>query len=612
MEIINSIGNIFLSQAEFWWFASLLLFAWVWTVKTDNVDTAAATFFNDLQDLKVDTDRVPILQNLLGGSDFGTWSQSDANKGIGYLDFDSGSVVPVVGETLTGATSSATGKVIWVNVSGGTWGGGDAAGTVYLGDCSTGCFNDDELITGSVGGVNIMTVNQPDAALGTDGIIKNGAFVHDVDPPTSWAIGSSALLTTEAGGQVGNCLMITENGATNPYTSQYPTVTPGKIYKFSIYVKQGTESTYRVILYDLDNGADIWNKLDEAGAGWTQLTFTFEAPSGCSNIRLRLYQMALLGAATTIYYDEVTLYEITPCCTAADSVAWDGDEWTKDATLDLYREHWDGGTNTKEGSFYALKCVPSAASDYVNWKYDLRSSVEHLARFYGRTVAIGMWVKTSTANHFRINMYEGGGTSIYSDYHTGGGTWEWIEVPITYGTAGVYIYMQWRMYQPPNIDGSTIVYISQPMLIFGKGADAIIGEGNYRAKPQEEILTKKKIPSNLLDGQASLDDVAVADLNLEADSDAMLPKGCKAVKIFSQCNDAGSAGADCYLRFRADATKDYEYYNSPYGLANDCDSRTLGWQQCDQYGDIDYNIEEAGGASGFDIDQMDYVAVQVN
>ena len=58
--------------------------------------------------------------------------------------------------------------------------------------------------------------------------------------------------------------------------------------------------------------------------------------------------------------------------------------------------------------------------------------------------------------------------------------------------------------------------------------------------------------------------------------------------------------------------KDYEYYNSPYGLVNDADNRVLGWQQCDKYGDIDYNINEAAGASGFDIDQMDYVAVQVN
>ncbi len=145
------------------------------------------------------------------------------------------------------------------------------------------------------------------------------------------------------------------------------------------------------------------------------------------------------------------------------------------------------------------------------------------------------------------------------------------------------------------------------MKVFGSS----IGEGNYSPIPQEVILLEKKIPSNLLDGETNKSDIAVADLNIEADSDAMLSKGCKEVKILTQCNDAGSAGTDCYLRFRTDAIKGYEYYNSPYGLVNDAKNRELNWQQCDVNGDIDYNLE-ASGASTFDIDQMDYVAVRVN
>ena len=682
MKIINTIGNIFLSQIEWWWFATLFLFGWVWTNKTDNVDTVDDDHINRLQNLKVDTDEVPILQNILGGSDFGTWSQSDANKGRGTLTYDNktgtfqvgeainnvayisanlqfndlnpdtitdalngflecqfmaGDTITVAGTvnndgnytintvvagtitldigdvlvnegpvvcTITSTTVIATGKLIT-----------DIASVLTLGACD-GRFRDDDgtyagWIVGATSGAT-ATVNMPDAAIGVD-LVQNGEFADLADdPPPGWVAVASADLDTEANGQIGNCLEINENGEADPCACQYLTgiIEPGKIYKFSFYVKQGTEATYQYKIYDITGAAWIYRSPSiEAGAAWTRVEYTFEAPIDCVSVGIFLYQICGAAAGTTIYFDEITFYEITPCCTGADALAWDGDEWTKDTTLDLYR---DGGTNTKEGSFYALKCVPSAADDYINWRYDLRSNAEHLARFYGKTAAVGMWVKTSTASHFRICMYEGGGTSVYSSYHTGGGAWEWIEVPITYLTTGTYIYMQWRFYQPANVNGSTIVYISQPMLVFHNATDGIIGEGNYSPKPQEVILCKKKIPSNLLDGQASLDDVAVADLNLEADSDAMLPKGCKAVKIFSQCNDAGSAGADCYLRFRADATKDYEYYNSPYGLANDCDSRTLGWQQCDQYGDIDYNIEEAGGASGFDIDQMDYVAVQVN
>jgi len=621
MDILNVAGNIFLEQRDLWWLAFLFLFGWVWTVKVNNVDTYMAAYINDLQDCKVDTDEVPILQNILGGSDFGTWSQSDANKGRGWLTYDAGNdngiAPPAVGDVATGVTSGTVAKVISYTTATGTWPGTNATGVITLGACSTGCFNDNETVNFTSGASCV--VNHPVAVVGVDGIVKNGAFVPIADdPPTSWNAYSAAMLTTEAGGQVGNCMKVLENGGGNPGARQDSIpVTAGKIYKLSFYHK------------DIDATGDNpkWGILDEthmlwiialtsetANAAWTQVVATFEVPSGCTAIRVYLQHSAGIGDADAYYFDEVTCYEITPCCTEADTLAWDGDEWTKESGLDLYREHWDGGTNTKEGSFYALKCVPDDVNNFVNWRYDIRSNAEHLAKFYDRTAIMGMWVKTSTANHFRICMYEGGlGTSVYSDYHTGGGAWEWLEVPITYITTGTYIYMQWRMYQPDNIDGSTIVYISQPMLIFCPAVDGIIGEGNYTPGYQEEILLKKKIPSNLLDGETGLDDVAVADLNIEADSDAMLPKGCKAVKILTQCNDSASAGgADCYLRFRADATKDYEYYNSPWGLVNDCDHRVLGWQQCGMYGDIDYNIDEAAGASGFDIDQMDYVAVRIN
>jgi len=87
------------------------------------------------------------------------------------LRFDSGSVLPVAGETLTGATSADTGVVVSVALESGTWAGGTAAGTVYL-SSPTGigedgeCFDDDETVNGSTGGTNILTANG-------DGITKS-------------------------------------------------------------------------------------------------------------------------------------------------------------------------------------------------------------------------------------------------------------------------------------------------------------------------------------------------------------------------------------------------------------------------------------------------------
>lgn len=48
------------------------------------------------------------------------------------MAFDSGSYEPQPGDTITGATSGATGYVESVTTSSGTWAGGDAAGTIYL------------------------------------------------------------------------------------------------------------------------------------------------------------------------------------------------------------------------------------------------------------------------------------------------------------------------------------------------------------------------------------------------------------------------------------------------------------------------------------------------
>lgn len=81
------------------------------------------------------------------------------------LYFDSGSVEPTEGETLTGATSGDTGVVSDWSLLSGSWAGGDAAGFVYL-ESPTGydymdllVFDDDELINGSTGGSNMLTAN---------------------------------------------------------------------------------------------------------------------------------------------------------------------------------------------------------------------------------------------------------------------------------------------------------------------------------------------------------------------------------------------------------------------------------------------------------------------
>ena len=73
---------------------------------------------------------------------------------IDALPYDSGSVEFTRGETITGATNGGTGVVIDWTLTGGTWGGGDAAGTVYIKQQAVAAFIAENL-NGSTGGANM-------------------------------------------------------------------------------------------------------------------------------------------------------------------------------------------------------------------------------------------------------------------------------------------------------------------------------------------------------------------------------------------------------------------------------------------------------------------------
>ena len=74
------------------------------------------------------------------------------------VPFDGGSSEIIVGETVTGATSGATGTVTLVVVTGGTWGGGDAEGYILI-ESASGIFENNEEIDGSTSGNDAAEVD---------------------------------------------------------------------------------------------------------------------------------------------------------------------------------------------------------------------------------------------------------------------------------------------------------------------------------------------------------------------------------------------------------------------------------------------------------------------
>lgn len=112
-----------------------------------------------------------------------------------------------------------------------------------------------------------------------------------------------------------------------------------------------------------------------------------------------------------------------------DGVALAPDDWTAGGTgIAVARE----STIVKSGA-YSMKLTNQASNEgYLlsdttsNPQYDLDELEE-------KEVTYGMWVYTSTASRVRLRLGDEVGTFAYtdSDYHTGGGDWEWLTVTRT-------------------------------------------------------------------------------------------------------------------------------------------------------------------------------------
>jgi len=421
------------------------------------------------------------------------------------------------------------------------------------------------------------------------------------------------------------------------------TFTVGKLYKITY-----TISGYSAGGIYLDVPAT--NSPTESANG--TFSYLFEADTASSYINLRT------SGTTTLDIDDVSMFEVTPGCVAADALAFDGG-YVKDATLDCWRQHDDGPTgtitinngagyaagdytssgmtvdalsialragqelyfsgsklvisaaasasattiygtltgatvvddevgyanNTKDGSFYSLKTTAGAADDYIYWP-SYYNKAEHLQRFAGRTVTFGCWVKTSTASHARIRLYqEPTGGTTHVDTHTGGGNWEWLEVPLDVNAAVTTLKVQFDQL----ISGQT-AYFSQPMLVFGSA----IGSGNY-SRPSGEVVWFESDPWQLNNyANASLSAADDATINLEAESNGRIPKGAAAVYCSGQGEDSAVADRVGYYLRKDSSGGD--------GLPLSCQvnsqrATNTGWVPADSNGDIYIDCRASGGST---------------
>ena len=296
-------------------------------------------------------------------------------------------------------------------------------------------------------------------------------------------------------------------------------------------------------------------------------TIVFEANSDTACIWLQN-----LGA--TNFSCTFTLYEVTPGYVAADSLAPDG--WSKDSVTDIFRQHNDG-TLTKNGSFYSLKIIETAAAagQSIQWPNTGTYALsEHIKKFAGRTMSFGVWAKTSVAASVVIEIYDG--VSLCTSTHTGGGGWEWLECTGTVRSAAtqfrVLLYVR-------QIDTA---YFSQPMLVFGSS----ISEGLFQPIPNEVIWLQTYVVTTTYNGDSGTPSVN-SNINLEAETKGQIGKGIKAIDIWIRAlNTTPAKGMNILpstgkqiLRVTSQVT----------GIVNDA----TGWINCDSNGDIRVEFEDA-------------------
>ena len=414
-----------------------------------------------------------------------------------------------------------------------------------------------------------------DAALVNNLLVKGG--FDDQASVDTWTEANDAVATSAATGKTGNKMVITGGVSVNPYVTKSVTTVVGKLYQFTCYIRTGTEASYLVYVGTEEAGMQYLNGSGEAADDWTTTVVTkvFEATTTTTYIMLG--QAAAGGAGTTLFFDSITLYEVTPGYVASDNLAPDG--WIKSYSGTrpyVYREHQ--GTNTKSGGFYSIRVDSKESHEYQGllWPGGFSYSQEDwLVKFTGKQVTIGAWVKADAAGICKVGFYDNA-AGYYSSANVGT-DWEWLEFTRTVTATSTFAALL------TVITTGHTAYFSQPILVFGSS----IGSGNYQPIPIEVIWLQSEVLLTDYAGSATVS--ADTTINLEAQSSGKIGKGVKAV--YSRLDGINNTAGQQFTL----------YSGTRYGvnlqtIVNSVGNLTQGIVPCDSNGD--FSITRSGTWTG--------------
>lgn len=397
--------------------------------------------------------------------------------------------------------------------------------------------------------------------VGSD-LTVNGDFdLGDQD----WTKGTGWTIADQGGGDYE---AVCTNGTLNERVSQvYASAIVGKLYKISATCTNYTDGSWAIYC------DHITGNFGAASTAAETITLTFEAIATSIT-----FGVACQTTGADFRVDNITMFEVTPGCVAANGLGPDG--WSKNssASTQLFRQHNDGGTLTQDGEFYSLKIVDTvgSANTALLWPNGRTINTDHTQRFAGRVVTLGAWVKAAAASDVYLRIYDGSSTDSAANSGTG---WEWLEVTATISASASEVFFGIRS------DGAaTGTYVSQPIATFGSS----IGQGNY--VPSQDKWIPLEAAVNIRDTNRPLaaDDKT---LNVEALSNGKIPKGtavlfatvtakASAVETGGGIN-FGSGSGEVRMRTNPQVVN-HAVYNSGEII---CDSNGDIYQQVSQSGD---------------------------
>ncbi len=230
---------------------------------------------------------------------------SDGTKTATFYPFNAGTV-ETYGNNIIGNGDFSTVSITY-NTLVGTFASGDIVTDSVTG--AIGTFSSD---TGTV----LTLTNVSGTFTATDAITALPSLATAVvvsQSPQSWST-SLCTIASITGGQSGNCLKITRTSGSQQYANQYRSgKTPGTLWNFSSYIKQGTNGIYtHTVFFDGTGDKKIINA--SATSDWVQSSaYATISPSGN---QASCFLKTDMSSSGTLLFDTISYTQVlTPSST---------------------------------------------------------------------------------------------------------------------------------------------------------------------------------------------------------------------------------------------------------------------------------------------------------